>query len=137
MRTSAPSPLPPTQAVPPDASFLTIPRPREVGQSHVTALLPTAAAFLASLRHVAALRPDVLLVNGPGTCLPVAAAARVASLLTGVPTVIVFVESVCRVTDLSATGRILYATRLADAVLVQWPALVAAYPRAAYIGLQL
>ena len=47
---------------------------------------------------------------------------------------VLFVESIARVETLSLTGRILYAARLADEVLVQWPALHARYPRARLIG---
>ncbi len=127
----------PAQVVPADAPFITIPRAREVGQSHLSAVASTAAACVAALRVVAATRPGLLLVNGPGTCLPVVLAAVLLRLLCVVSTRVVYVESVCRVTRLSATGRILYACRLADAVHVQWPALAAAYPRTKYVGLLL
>ena len=44
-----------------------------------------------------------------------------------------YVESVCRVETLSATGRLLYHAG-ADRVLVQWPALARRYPRAEWLG---
>ena len=43
-----------------------------------------------------------------------------------------FVESFARAQSLSLSGRILYP--IADLFLVQWPALVAKYPRAEYHG---
>jgi hypothetical protein len=114
-------PLP--QVIPADAPILRIPRSREVGQSYVTALWSTARALAATARLVAAVRPDVVLVNGPGTCLPVCIAAVGLSLLGVAEPRVVFVESVCRVGSLSLTGRLLYALRLADQVQVQWRSL--------------
>lgn len=66
-------------------------------------------------------RPDLLLVNGPGTCLPVCLSALALRFFGLLDTRVVFVESVCRVTSLSLTGRMLYY--LADQVQVQWPEL--------------
>lgn len=103
------------------ARLLRIPRAREVGQPAATAILSTCRACLVALRLVAAVRPDVLLVNGPGTCVPVALAALGLNLLGLTDCRIVFVESICRVQSLSATGRLMYW--LADAVHVQWPEL--------------
>jgi beta-1,4-N-acetylglucosaminyltransferase len=122
-------------AVPADAAFLPIPRSREVGQSYVTAAWSTLLAFVACLRLVAAVSPDLLLVNGPGTCLPVCLAAALLRALRVIrPCRIVFVESVCRVCGLSLTGKLLYHGRVADRVMVQWPSLVDAYPRAQFVG---
>jgi len=117
--------------------FLRLPRAREVGQSYASAVLSTLLAFLAALRLVLAQQPRLLLVNGPGTCLPVCAAAVLLRLLGLLPRAsrVLFVESACRVETLSATGRACYALGLADAVLVQWPRLRERYPRAEYVGL--
>ncbi len=123
------------KVVPSDAPFLPIPRSREVGQSYLTAIFTTLWAFLGAFRLVLTTRPKLLLVNGPGTCLPVAVAAVLLRLLCIVSTKIVFVESVCRVESLSLTGKILYHARLADAVHVQWKQLAEAYPRSKYVGI--
>jgi len=111
------------RAIPPEAQLLRIPRSREVGQSFVRAVLPTLRALRATLRLLRAARPRVLLVNGPGTCIPVCAAALWLNALGVTDTRIVFVESVCRVTSLSLSGRLLYW--VADQVQVQWPELKA------------
>jgi beta-1,4-N-acetylglucosaminyltransferase len=133
--------------VPPGAVFERIVRSREVGQSFLTAALTTLAALLGALRVVFAARPALVLVNGPGTCLPVCLAAALLALLQRLaallrlrrgrarPCRVVFVESACRVESLSLTARILYSTRLADAVLVQWRGLLARFPRAQFVGL--
>lgn len=107
--------------MPPGAQFVRIPRAREVGQSYVTAVGSTAKAFLACLRAVAAASPDVVLVNGPGTCLPVCLAAVALNFCGVLDARLVFVESVCRVTSMSTTGVLL--GWLADSVQVQWPEL--------------
>jgi beta-1,4-N-acetylglucosaminyltransferase len=128
-----------TGVVPPSAPFLTIPRSREVGQSYVTALFTTLYAVWACFALVLRVKPDLILVNGPGTCLPVCLAGRVLRLLCLLPHTsrTVFVESVCRVRTLSMTGKLLYRLRLADQVQVQWPELRALYPRAEYVGVLL
>ena len=81
---------------------------------------------------------DLLLVNGPGTCVPVVLvvwALNLAKCLAGIPAnrraKIIFVESICRVKTLSLTGKILL--RFADHVLVQWPDLAVKYPSVKYI----
>ena len=124
-------------AVPAEARFLRLPRAREVGQSYLTAVLTTLLAFAAALRLVLSQQPRLVLVNGPGTCLPVCAAAVLLRALGLLPraTRVLFVESACRVETLSATGRACYALGLADAVLVQWPQLRERYPRAEFVGL--
>lgn len=125
--------VPPLQVVPQTAAFVRIPRSREVGQRYAAAILPTLRAFARSLQIVWAARPDIILVNGPGTCLPVCLAGFLLRVCGLADPSIVFVESVCRVTSLSATGKLLY--HLADQVQVQWPELAARYPRATYVGM--
>lgn len=123
--THAPRPLawpPVVQVLREDEVVWRIPRSREVGQSYLAALLPTARAFAASASLLLAAQPDLLLCNGPGTCLPLCATAAALRCVGLLRTRIVFVESVCRVTTLSLTGRLLYP--FVDQVQVQWPALL-------------
>ena len=63
-----------TTTTPPPV-VLTIPRSREVGQSYLTSVWTTLVALAASARLVWAAKPDLLLVNGPGTCLPLVVSA--------------------------------------------------------------
>ncbi len=76
-----------------------IPRSREVGQSYSSSVLTTLRSFFFALWLVGIqVQPDLVLVNGPGTCLPIAVSAfffRIIGWKTG--TKIVFVESFCRV----------------------------------------
>ncbi|KRY66097.1 Gut-specific cysteine proteinase [Trichinella pseudospiralis] len=115
-------------------SFSTIRRCREVKQSIINVILPTLVATGQSLVQIWRTKPELLLCNGPGTCLPVCFAALFVNLLFGRTCCIVYVESVCRVTRLSLTCKILYYFHIADHVLVQWPELAAVYPRTLYIG---
>lgn len=110
-----------------------IPRSRELHQSWLTTVPTTFYAILASapilLRH----SPDVIICNGPGTCVPIVLMAFLLAVLGVKRARVVFVESFCRVETLSISGRLLY--HLADHFVVQWPQLTNKYPRAKYHGL--
>jgi beta-1,4-N-acetylglucosaminyltransferase len=109
-------------------------RSREVGQSFVSSVLPTLLAAAESALLVLRAKPDVVLCNGPGTCVPVVAGALLARFLGVCDPSIVFVESFCRVESLSLTGRLLY--RVADRFVVQWAELARRFPeRAEYLGI--
>jgi beta-1,4-N-acetylglucosaminyltransferase len=74
-----------------------IPRSREVGQSYLTSIGSTLYSFLFCFKLIFEVRPNLLLCNGPGTCLPVAICTffyRIVGLCEGN---MVFVESFCRV----------------------------------------
>lgn len=113
-----------------------ISRSRRVGQSYLTSVFTTLLAFCYALPLVWRLRPSLLLVNGPGTCLPICfivfVLARVLCLLPRCR--IVFVESICRVQRLSLTGKLFYWTRITSDFIVQWPELKQKYPRSVYLG---
>jgi len=109
-----------------------IPRSREVGQSWFTTVASTLNACLYSTILVFKSRPNLLLCNGPGTCLPLCLAAF-ARRVFGIERIkIVFIESLCRVNTLSLTGRILYY--ISDQFVVQWPDLQKKYPLSTYMG---
>lgn len=110
-------------------------RSREVGQSYVSSCWTTLRACVDALFLLAAQRPQLLLCNGPGTCLPLVACAC-ALRAVGSPFAcgVVFVESVARVRRLSLTGQLLYRARMADAFFVQWEALAKQLPRARCLG---
>ncbi|XP_072535775.1 UDP-N-acetylglucosamine transferase subunit ALG14 [Salminus brasiliensis] len=109
-----------------------IPRSREVRQSWISSVLSTLYALLYSVPLVFRLRPDVVLCNGPGTCIPLCAAALLLGILGLKRVLLVYVESICRVESLSLSGKILY--RLADYFFVQWQPLQTKYPKSVYIG---
>ncbi|CAI7909562.1 unnamed protein product [Closterium sp. NIES-54] len=128
--TSSPSP---TSPVPPP-SYLSVYRSREVGQSYLTSVLTTIAATLHAMLLVARVRPQLLLCNGPGTCLPICIAVFTLHVLGVQSSSIVFVESVARVEHLSLTGRLLHRVGIVDRFFVQWPHLTTSCKGTHYVG---
>ena len=114
-----------------DAVFR-IPRSREVGQSYFTSILTTLRSFLSCIYVALRVRPDFVLSNGPGTCVPIVVMVFVLRILGLAAGNIVFVESFCRVKHLSLTGRLLYP--IVDKFIVHWPELREQYPRAKLVS---
>nr|XP_034978976.1 UDP-N-acetylglucosamine transferase subunit ALG14 homolog isoform X4 [Zootoca vivipara] len=75
---------------------------------------------------------SLVLCNGPGTCVPICASALLVRMLGIKNVTIVYVESICRVENLSLSGKILY--HFSDYFFVQWPALKEKYPKSIYLG---
>lgn len=103
-----------------------IPRSREVGQSYRSSIWTTLRAQWYCLWLVINIQPDLILCNGPGTCLPICMAALFFRILAFHQSSIVFCESYCRVETLSLTGKLLYP--IADLFVVHWPELHQKYP---------
>ncbi|KAJ8906273.1 hypothetical protein NDN08_002766 [Rhodosorus marinus] len=112
--------------------FYFVPRAREVGQSYWTAAISTVYALVYSLSIVPRESPGVLLVNGPGTCVPLAISAFLFNVMLVTKCRIIFVESVARVKSLSLSGKVVYP--FADRFLVQWPLLSDRYRLCEYHG---
>ena len=112
----------------------TIPRARKILQSYFTSIFTTLIAIAHSFSLVVSFAPDLLLCNGPGTCMPICFWAYVLNFCGLRATVIVYVESLCRVQKLSLSGKLLYYSLVADHVYVQWPKMKQLYPRTSYIG---
>ncbi|XP_072854074.2 UDP-N-acetylglucosamine transferase subunit ALG14 isoform X2 [Pogona vitticeps] len=74
----------------------------------------------------------LVLCNGPGTCVPICISALLLRMLGLKRVTIVYVESICRVENLSLSGKILYY--FSDYFIVQWPALKEKYPKSLYLG---
>lgn len=105
------------------SQVFTIPRSREVGQSYSSSILTTAYSFFFAFWLVGfKVQPDLVLVNGPGTCIPIAYSAFFFRIIGWmVQTKIIFIESFCRVKSLSLTGKLLYP--IADLFVVCWDQL--------------
>ncbi|XP_044288433.1 UDP-N-acetylglucosamine transferase subunit ALG14 homolog isoform X2 [Varanus komodoensis] len=73
-----------------------------------------------------------VLCNGPGTCVPICISSLLLRMLGLKRVTIVYVESICRVENLSLSGKILYY--FSDYFIVQWPALKEKYPKSLYLG---
>ncbi|KAK9791371.1 hypothetical protein WJX73_002186 [Symbiochloris irregularis] len=111
-----------------------IPRSREVGQSYITSVWTTLVALYAAFALVWTLRPQLVLVNGPGTCIPICVATLALRMFARRKGKLVFVESIARVQTLSLSGKILYYLHMTDLFFVQWPVLQHRYPRTRYCG---
>ncbi|KAF5726940.1 UDP-N-acetylglucosamine transferase subunit ALG14 [Tripterygium wilfordii] len=114
--------------------FVQIYRSREVGQSYITSVWTTLIAMAHALWLMIKTRPQVLLCNGPGTCIPLCIIAFVFKVVGIRWSYIFYVESIARVRRLSLSGLILYKLCIADELFVQWPQLQKKYPRARYVG---
>lgn len=117
-----------------DAQFMRIYRSREVGQSYLTSVWTTIIALGHAFWLMIKIRPQVILCNGPGTCIPLCAIAFLFKVLGIRWSSIFYVESIARVKRLSLSGLLLYKLYMADQIFVQWPQLQQQYPRAQYVG---
>ncbi|KAJ9052875.1 UDP-N-acetylglucosamine transferase subunit [Entomophthora muscae] len=115
-----------------------IPRSREVGQSWFTTPFSVIQTLIVSFHILVNEVPDLVIANGPGSCVPVFLASRI---LRRLPFVcipnkalrLMYIESLARVKQLSLTGRILYP--ISDFFIVQWPNLLKNYPKSIYRGI--
>lgn len=117
-----------------DPSYVKISRSREVGQSYLTSVYSTLRSIAEAVFVVLRFRPELLLCNGPGTCIPLCLVCYVGQFMGLGKTTIVYVESIARVKSLSLTGKLLYRLRIADRFFVQWEGLMQRYPRCTYAG---
>ncbi|KAM0934189.1 putative oligosaccharide biosynthesis protein Alg14 [Dioscorea sansibarensis] len=116
------------------AQFMQIYRSREVGQSYITSIGTSLIAIAHAIWLILKIRPQVIVCNGPGTCIPLCVAAfmfKVAGLRWSS---IFYIESIARVRKLSLSGLLLYKLHLTDQFVVQWPQLQSKYPRSQYVG---
>lgn len=122
------------QNLPKSSVYVTLARARKVGQPLWSSVFST----LHSLWSVAVAlttmeKPDVLVLNGPGTCVPVAYWLFLLRFCGLASTRIVYVESLARVNQLSLSG--LLVLPIADRILVQWESLAQRYARTEYYGI--
>lgn len=115
-----------------DYKLVKIPRSRNVHQSYITSVVTTLYSILYSLPVLFYHNPDLILCNGPGTCIPICLVAFFMRVIRYSNNVIIFIESICRVKTLSLSGQIMRF--FADEMLVQWPELQKKYSETKYIG---
>lgn len=103
-------------------SLVELPRARRVGEGALSSVFSTIKSMLFMFSVLPRIEhpPDVLMLNGPGTTVPLALFYTVSNLL-GSSTSIFYVESLARVRRLSASGKL--CRPLAHRFLVQWPQL--------------
>ncbi|KAI0374127.1 oligosaccharide biosynthesis protein Alg14 like protein, partial [Pilatotrama ljubarskyi] len=120
-------------------SFIIVPRARHVHQSLLTTPFTAVFSLAAAVWHFTlapilrrASVPEVLLLNGPGTCLVLCMAVYVNRILGLSSPRMIYVESFARVRRLSLSGKLLRP--LVDRFVVQWPDLIADGKRGEYRG---
>lgn len=108
-------------------------RSRSVHQSYISSVFTTIRSTIDSVPLVYKTRPELILCNGPGTCVPICIVAFLFKIfyING-NCRIVFVESFCRVRTVSLTGRIL--KWIVDLFVVQWPQLQEYSANTQYVG---
>ncbi|KAI0316029.1 glycosyltransferase family 1 protein [Amylostereum chailletii] len=109
---------------------LAVPRARRVHQTLLTSPFTALYSLLVSIYHFTVVphifrsrssgdNPEVLFINGPGTCVVLCLAVCLNRVL-GLPSPrIIYVESFARVKSLSVSGKLL--RRVVDRFIVQWP----------------
>ncbi|GFQ00101.1 UDP-n-acetylglucosamine transferase subunit alg14 homolog [Phtheirospermum japonicum] len=107
---------------------------REVGQSYLTSVGTTLIALTHVLWLMIKIRPQVILCNGHGTCIPLCALHSYSRVFGITWSSIFYVEIIARVRRLSLSGLLLYKLRIADQLFMQWPQLKSKYHRANYVG---
>lgn len=109
-----------------------ISRSRSVHQSYISSVFTTIRSVIDSIPLVNNARPELILCNGPGTCVPICIVAFLFKIFYINDCQIVFVESFCRVRTVSLTGRIL--KWIVDLFVVQWPQLQEYSKKIQYVG---
>lgn len=118
----------------PRATYAVLHRARRVREPLVLSVISTLRSAVSIVREFRRLpAPDILLLNGPGTSVPVAYVVFGMHYLGMCRTRIVYVESLARVNRLSLSGLLLLP--IADRFVVQWRPLAARYRRAEYHGI--
>ena len=105
-------------------SFVDLPRARRVGEPLVSSFLSTVKSimFVFNVFPNIEYPPDILMLNGPGTTVPLAIFYTFLNVVQfSHTTKIFYIESLARVNSLSTSGMI--CRPLAHRFLVQWPKL--------------
>lgn len=110
-----------------------ITRSRKVHQSYVSSILTTLKSLIDCFPLLLHSRPDLILCNGPSTCVPICLVAFLLKIFyVNAGCRIAFIESFCRVKTLSLSGKILLY--LSDIFVVQWPDIQKMSRKILYFG---
>jgi len=111
-------------------------RSREVGQSYFSSIFTTLLSFVDAFRVVWNEKPDLIITNGPGTCIPICFSAFLIRFITHRYIGVVFSESFACVDHLSVSGILLYFSKQLEGFFIQWATagLPQKYPKAMYAG---
>ncbi|CUM45523.1 UDP-N-acetylglucosamine transferase subunit ALG14 [Debaryomyces fabryi] len=115
--------------------YLILHRARSVGESIILSIFSTTRSFISTIKSLYDLTrfPSILLLNGPGTSVPLAYIIFLLKFLGFCKTKIIYIESLARVEQLSLSGILILP--IADRLIVQWKQLALKYKRAEYYGI--
>ena len=130
-RTSPPASKLPPLCDTPKYHMHTLSCPRSGRQGYIRSIGQTCYALFQALYLVYGVRPTLLLMNGPGLCVPLTLACRFLRCI-GLRCRLIYMESLTCVTRLSLTGKIVY--RFVDDFLVSWNSLHRKYPHTLYVN---
>ncbi|OCF61091.1 hypothetical protein L486_00735 [Kwoniella mangroviensis CBS 10435] len=109
-------------------TLLPLPRARKVSEPLLSTLISASKTLIVSLWHVSLLPmlkdprepyAEVLLINGPGTCVVLVLVSYIRRIVGLKYTKIIYIESFARVRSLSLSGKLVRP--FVDKFLVQWP----------------
>lgn len=110
-----------------------ITRSRKVHQSFVSSAFTTLKSIFNCIPLLMHAQPDLILCNGPATCVPVCLVAFLLKVFyINSRCKIAFIESFCRVKTLSLSGWILLY--ISDIFVVQWSSLSKVSRKVLYFG---
>ncbi|GAW79493.1 hypothetical protein, conserved [Plasmodium gonderi] len=113
--------------------FIVIPRCRNVGESYIVSLVKLFFTFIYCIFLTYKMNNmNTIIVNGPGTCLPVVFSLLFRKYFFFKKITIVYLESICRIYSLSLTAKILYY--FSDLFVVFSEHLQKKYKKAKYYG---
>lgn len=116
-----------------DFEIIKISRSRNVRQSYLSSVFTTLYSIMNCVPILLRFQPELIICNGPGTCVPICLISFLMKLcFINCETKIVFIESFCRVTTLSLSGKILIW--IADLFVVQWPKIEKISGKIKYFG---
>ena len=115
--------------------YLVLHRARTVGESIILSVFSTVRSLMSTIKRLYDLPqfPSILLLNGPGTSVPLAYIIFLLKFLGLCKTRIIYIESLARVKQLSVSGLLILP--IADRFIVQWKQLAVRYKRAEYYGI--
>ncbi|CUM48068.1 unnamed protein product [Debaryomyces tyrocola] len=115
--------------------YLVLHRARTVGESIILSVFSTIRSLISTIKRLYDLPqfPSILLLNGPGTSVPLAYIIFLLKFLGLCKTRIIYIESLARVKQLSVSGLLILP--IADRFIVQWEQLALKYKRAEYYGI--
>lgn len=118
-------------------NFVQLPRARKVGEGIILSIYNSIKSLVFTVPALLNLPqlPSILLINGPGTSVPLAYILFMMKFFGICNTKIIYIESLARVNKLSLSGK--FILPIADRFIVQWEDLYHKYKRAEYYGILL